>query len=136
MIIWEVCELGFRHELLALDRLLVPKGDGIFDDDHRENLLGRLFSDRSVFCVMELPGQPTGLAGPTPFHRVPFLEAFRKILSRWPRAPPSFYVDGPITTNISAEAITRRESELARFYVNTFFEQSGRAPIVPHAIPM
>ena len=27
LIIWEVFELGFRHELLALDRLLVPMND-------------------------------------------------------------------------------------------------------------
>ncbi|KAI1782631.1 hypothetical protein LXA43DRAFT_977454 [Ganoderma leucocontextum] len=123
MILWELCELGFRHELLTLDRLL------------REALLGDIFADHSVFCVCALPTQATGLAGPTPFHCVPYPEPFRRVLSRWPCAPSSLYTNGPITTSLSGEEIARREEELVVFYVNTFFEQSGRAPIIPHAVP-
>ena len=136
MILWEVCELGFRHELLALDRLLVPGRDGHFDEEQREELLGGIFADHSPFCVSELPTQGRGLSGPTPFHRVSSLESFRRVMVRWPRAPPSMYQSGAITTTLSLSEITSREQELVEFYVNTFFEHSGRAPIVPHAVPM
>ncbi|KAI1788510.1 hypothetical protein LXA43DRAFT_894450 [Ganoderma leucocontextum] len=136
LIIWEVCELGFRHELLALDRLLVPGRDGNFDEEQREELLGRIFVDHSPFCVADLPTERAGLSGPTPFHRVPYLESFRRVMARWPRAPASLYQRGAITTSLSPAEITSREEELVEFYVNTFFEQSGRAPIIPHAVPI
>lgn len=136
LILWEVCELGFHHELLALDRLLVPGRDDAFNEEQCEELLSGLFGDHSLFCVRELPMQGTGLTAPTPFHCVPYLDCFRHVVSRWPRAPPSIYIHGAITTSLSAEEIAQREYDLISFYVQTFFEHSGRAPIVPHVVPL
>ena len=138
-IIWEIHELGFRQELLALDRLLVPMRDqGQLEDkeERREDLLERVFPDRSLYCVRQLPERDTGgLGALLPHARVSSLEAFRRVLSRWPKCPQSIYKSGPIATNMSAEEIVQREEELARFYIQTFYDESGRAPIVPRAFP-
>lgn len=137
MIIWEVCELGFRHEMLALDRLLVPSRQSSFTEEEREELLSQVFPGKTLHTVPELPSEGFGLSANVPRRRVPYLEAFRQIMARWPRAPPSFYDQhNPITTAMADDLILRREEELVCFYVQTFFEQSGRAPIVPHRVPL
>ena len=131
-IVWELHELGFRQELLALDRLLVPARPGEGNEDRREDMLGRIFPDRSLYGVKELPSRNSaGLGALVPHARAPFLEAFRAVLSRWPKRPACIYLAVPITTNLTSEEIVRREGELARFYITTFYETSGRAPIVP-----
>ncbi|KAH9896978.1 hypothetical protein C8Q73DRAFT_773505 [Cubamyces lactineus] len=101
-IIWEIHELGFRQELSALHRLLVPMRDqGQLEDkeERREDLSERVFPDR------------------------------------WPKCPQSIYKSGAIATNMSAEEIVGREEELARTYIQTFYDESGRAPIIPRAFP-
>ncbi|KAI0325210.1 hypothetical protein GY45DRAFT_1261265, partial [Cubamyces sp. BRFM 1775] len=135
-ILWEMFELGFHQELLAMDRLLVPMRDGEGNDERREDLLARVFHDRSLYTVVRLPEQGDGGFSASLLHkRVPYLEAFRVVLSRWPKCPVSIYAGGPIATNVPADVIVKREEELARFYIEAFYEASGRAPILPHAFP-
>ena len=137
MIVWEVCELGFRHEMLALDRLLVPSRQGSLREEEREELLSGVFPAKTLYSVPELPSEGIGLSADLPRRRVPYLEAFRQVMARWPRAPPSFYDShDAITINTTDDLILHREGELISFYVQTFFEQSGRAPIVPHHVPI
>ncbi|KAI0652683.1 hypothetical protein C8Q79DRAFT_997655 [Trametes meyenii] len=136
-IIWEICEMGFRHELLALDRVLVPHYADSRAECEREELIGRVFVDRTAFCVVKLPEEANvGLAARLPHSRVPYLEAFRKVVVRWPRCPPSIVCALPIAINMTADEIEERERELATYYVATFYEESGRAPIVPRAYPV
>ncbi|PIL23637.1 hypothetical protein GSI_14950 [Ganoderma sinense ZZ0214-1] len=101
LVIWEVCELGFRFELLALDRLLVPSREGSFGDEERENLLASVFHNHSLFVVTSLPTEG----------------AFARVMARWPKSPPSFYdIQNPITTAMADDVILKREHELVAFY--------------------
>lgn len=135
-IVWELCELGFRNELLALDRLLVPMRNTPRGLAMREDLIGRMFPDRSVYCVASLPKEGSeGLAAALPQRRAPYLEAFRKVLSRWPRCPRTIYGTMPITIDLAADLIEERERELLMFYVQSFYNESGRPPIVPRSFP-
>lgn len=141
-IIWEVCELGFRHELLALDRLLVPCRGTAQTEEHRELLLSDIFPDGGVYSVHALPtvhkdlGVTAGLWAELPQSRTRSLEGFRRVLARWPRCPPSIHSAPPFDTHLKHDDIVAREKELVAFYVNTFFDNSGRAPIVPHRFPI
>ncbi|EIW58974.1 uncharacterized protein TRAVEDRAFT_48109 [Trametes versicolor FP-101664 SS1] len=119
-IIWEVCELGFCHELLALDRLLVPARTAATTEAHQEALLARIFPDGGVYNLHALPSPHKDIG---------------VVLARWPCAPHSIHSGTEIRSNISPKDILVREAELASFYVNTFFEHSGHAPIVPHRFP-
>ena len=136
LIVWEVCELGFRFELLALDRLLVPCREGNSGDEEREDLLAAVFHNANLFVVSALPTEGIGLAAVLPRQRAPYLQAFARVMAHWPKCPPSFYdTEDPITIAMTDDMILRREEELVTFYVCTFFEQSGRAPIVPTQVP-
>ncbi|PIL29557.1 hypothetical protein GSI_08365 [Ganoderma sinense ZZ0214-1] len=118
LVIWEVCELGFRFELLALDRLLVPSREGNFGDEERENLLASVFPNHSLFVVTSLPTEGVGLGAVLPRQRVPYLQAFARVMARWPKSPPSFYdIQSPITTAMPDRVILKREEELVAFYV-------------------
>lgn len=137
MVIWEVCELGFRHELLALDRLLVPMRDRPHAEAERDELLSHVFPRRCLYNVPEIPINGVGLCAALPRHRVPYLQAFRHVMARWPKCPSSFYkAEHDITINMSDAMILVHERALVDFYVATFFEQSGRAPIVPTQLPL
>ncbi|KAI0689188.1 hypothetical protein C8T65DRAFT_711846 [Cerioporus squamosus] len=118
-------DLGFRYELLALDRLF--RG--------REDLLSGIFPSHHLYFVIDLPAGGAGLCAGVPHARVPYLEAFRRVVSRWPACPASIHHGLPFATSMSTDEILSREKELVKFYVHTFFAQSGRAPIVPHQFP-
>lgn len=133
-ILWELAELGFRHELLALDRFLVPYRDEPGREVEREELLRRVFPDDDIYTVVELPREPSGLNHPQPYRRVPWLEALRRVLLRWP-ACPQIIAEQSVLHSMPEPEIADVEKQMTMFYVNTFFQCSGRAPIVPHTLP-
>ncbi|KAH9856322.1 hypothetical protein C2E23DRAFT_722890 [Lenzites betulinus] len=133
-IIWEMYELGFRYELLALDRVLVPPRPDLNEAD-REELLARVFAQYDLYQLHSLPGTPVGLAARIPQARARTLEAMRCVLIRWPLCPANIRTAAPLTMATHPDMIKNVEQELADFYVHTFFEYSGRAPLVPHMLP-
>ena len=134
LVIWEMFELGFRYELLALDRYLVPLRQGSFGEEERDELLSRVFGG-DLYCLSDLPDEPLGLCSPYPHRRAAAIEGFRRIISRWPGCPETIHGAIPVSTAMSEREITEIETILVRFYVNRFFAESGRAPIIPHAFP-
>ncbi|TFK81366.1 hypothetical protein K466DRAFT_604560 [Polyporus arcularius HHB13444] len=136
-IIWEMFDLGFRYELLALDRLFVPSRNDPHGERGREDLLSGLFPSHHLYSITEMPSSGgAGLCALVPHARVPYLEAFRRVVSRWPACPASIHNASPFAISMSTDDILAREKEIAKFYVDTFFAQSGRAPIVPHQFPV
>ncbi|TFK81876.1 hypothetical protein K466DRAFT_604136 [Polyporus arcularius HHB13444] len=134
-IVWEVHELGFRYELLALDRILVPCRNDASGESAREQLLSRIFPDHDLYYIRNLPHKPLGLSAELPHSRVHYLEAFRQVLLRWPLCPQAIHAADPLALTTPASCIEDLEVALTSFYVQTFFAYSGRAPIVPHALP-
>ena len=135
LIIWEVFELGFRHELLALDRLLVPMNDVPDADSRREEILAEAFDGRDVYRLHLLPGSGAGLCANVPERRTRSIQGLRNVLKRWPMCPPDVIAGSPLGPHLDTSVIEAMECAVARFYVRTFFAYSGRAPIVPHAYP-
>lgn len=134
-IIWEVHEIGFRYELMALDRLLVPLRDVEDGEALREGILSRVFPDFDLHYLRTLPEKPRGLCAELPHARVRCLEGFRQVLVRWPLCPQAVYATDPLALTTPEAHIVAVEEAMATFYVRTFFSYSGRAPIVPHALP-
>ncbi|RPD55262.1 hypothetical protein L226DRAFT_547887 [Lentinus tigrinus ALCF2SS1-7] len=136
-IMWEMMELGFHYELLALDRVLVPERNDPQRELKRADLLGRVFPAGHLYSLPQLPPpEGAGLCSRLPYRRVPYLEALRQVLSRWADCPASICHSSPISTTFTAEEIRLREVEMSSYYVNTFFAHSGRAPIVPYEYPV
>ena len=134
LILWELSELAFRHELIAMDRLLVPYRTEPWREVEREDLISRIFPDRSAHAPPYLPNEAKGLVDPLPHRRVGSLQALQHVFVRWPRCPSSAIAER-VVHNMREEEILAIEKELVSFYVNTFFEQSGRAPMIPHIPP-
>ncbi|KAI1797039.1 hypothetical protein LXA43DRAFT_1147725 [Ganoderma leucocontextum] len=136
-VIWEMFELGFRYELLALDRFLRPPECASRPEEaRRENLLGKIFPGDWLRAVDALPSPDSGgLFAPLPHCRIHALNALRAVLTRWPGCPSSIARSSPLQLNDGVETIIGVERELAGFYVHMFFMTLGRAPLVPRLYP-
>ena len=136
-VIWEVFELGFRYELLALDRYVRPSASrSHLEEAHREDLLGMVFPGRWLRAVDSLPSAHSpGLFAALPQRRASALNALRAVLMRWPGCPSTIASAADLRLNDRTESILELERKLAVFYVDTFFFYSGRAPIIPHMWP-
>lgn len=134
-ILWEIYDLGFRYELMALDRVLVPMHNVQDAERIRGSLLSLVFAQRDLYRIKYLPTVPEGLGARYPYGRARFVEALRQVVLRWPLCPDDI-VQGPTVTHMSPPGITEAmEKAVAKFYCRSFFAYSGRAPLVPHAFP-
>ena len=134
-IVWEAFELGFRYELLALDRFMRPV---LAPEDivEREALVARVFPAGSLWAVSRLPeGDSWGLFAALPHRRINALNALREILTSWMLCPQKTRVAKPLQLSDSVETIEEMELWLALYYTQMFFDVAGRAPIVPHRWP-
>ena len=134
-LLWELSECSFRYDLLALDRILVPHRDDPAYEVEREELLARVFPDKSARAPAKLPRGPVGLASGMTFCRVNQLEALRRVIYRWPLPgcnPPS----EEISISTPEADVIECERRLVSIYVNTFFTYSGRAPSIPYIPPI
>ncbi|KAI0711246.1 hypothetical protein C8Q76DRAFT_623114, partial [Earliella scabrosa] len=136
VVLWEMFELGFCYELLALDRFLRP----MFcrrDEARREESLSKIFPGNDIHAVVTLPTVDScGLFARNPHRRVQALNAFRDILLRWAWCPAEIIHSPPLRSGSTIEDITTMEHSLASFYVSQFFNAAGRAPLVPHLAPL
>ena len=135
LVLWELFELGFRHELLALDRILVPMRDTPNADVVREALLSPVFARHDLYRLKQFPTAPEGLCAITPELRTQCLEALRRVFLRWPGCPEELVNAPEITRSLTTKAIEDLELTIASFYCTMFFAYSGRAPLIPHALP-
>ena len=135
LVIWEVFELGFRHELLALDRLLVHMHDVPEADSRREELLVEVFDARDVYQLHVLPESGVGLWANVAERRARCIQGLRNIVKRWPTCPAEVVAGPPLGPHLGMRVIEDMERAVATFYVQLFFAYSGCAPIVPHAHP-
>ncbi|PSS28485.1 hypothetical protein PHLCEN_2v2966 [Hermanssonia centrifuga] len=136
--IWELCEVAFRYELLQLDRYLVPIDEPDYErhlsEHERRRLIASVFPND--FVMTALPTRIDGLAALDVSTRLPYLECLQKILSRWPGAP-----DDICSTRIrmyasSVPRVEWIEKQMAEFYCQTFYQVAGRAPILPRRFPV
>ena len=135
LILWEMFELGFRCELIAMDKLL-RRTCTLNEEVQREEFLSQIFPGQDIYSVTSLPTVGSaGLFSPISRRRIGALNALRALLLYWPWCPPSVQNTAPLRTDQRDEDIEAMEFTLASFYVNSFFTHSGRAPLVPHLLP-
>ncbi|OSC96442.1 hypothetical protein PYCCODRAFT_1379177 [Trametes coccinea BRFM310] len=134
-VIWELFELGFRYELLALDRLLIPNTAGDAEEVRRDELLSTVFRNRDLYALQALPDRGIGLCASWARGRAVATESLRKVVMRWPCCPAIIRGSLPLAPSWDTQDLELMEKEIALFYVRTFFHYSGRAPLVPHQYP-
>ena len=135
LVLWEMFDLGFRYELLALDRFFRPNLSHR-EEARRVEFLSRIFPGNDIYAVVSLPtADSPGLSAKYPHRRVHSLNAFRDVLLRWAWCPEEITQSAPLHPGSTTAEIEAMEYRLASFYVNQFFLTAGRAPLVPHLTP-
>ncbi|THU88211.1 hypothetical protein K435DRAFT_866499 [Dendrothele bispora CBS 962.96] len=135
-ILWELYEVCFRLELMALDQELLPKSDwGL-----RQQELHLCW--HSLPFAADLDSSDVGLSASSWEKRLPFVQALYSVVRAWPGPRPdeiSFpfpqcVTDGSVTSGHFEQQVKTVEEALARFYVRTFFNTFARPPTIPHPL--
>ncbi|KIJ21102.1 hypothetical protein PAXINDRAFT_6882 [Paxillus involutus ATCC 200175] len=133
-ILWELAELLFRSDLLALNKALVPQ---LWDAPICEAQYLAIFSSEVIGGTwdMLLPQQHQGLfwgALSNP-RALDFADVFWLLLSAWPSA--HWGIEEPLLVTIPQNELQQKVNMLMEFYVQTFFFSTGRPPVVPCGYP-
>lgn len=140
-IAWELAELNFRFELLALDSRLNTDKESISGHPSRQELVEACFADGSLL-VADLSSANQGLANPSWKGRAPYLHALKRLMMTW-RGD----ANKPLPSLITTEKVRWTEDELldlekciAQLYVTSFHQQFHRAAVIPrrlsHQVPI
>lgn len=137
-VVWDLYELNFRIELLALDRSIFLRSKMTTEQvTARENLVLDVFPDGMV-VFHRLPIKDVGLGAKDWLARIQYVEAFRKCIVDWPSSPSCTSVsisDSLASTQNGEDILLAVERMLYSFYCQTFFLYFGRAASVPHHLP-
>ncbi|KAJ3826070.1 hypothetical protein F5880DRAFT_1610533 [Lentinula raphanica] len=129
-ILWEICEISFRQELVALDRHLDDSGLSLPKRDAMLNMCWR--GSRYQADITDLEG---GLAASDIQKRTPYIRALHQLMRSWRGNKPDelfcAFPNNPETHNYS-DILVRIEQALANFYTTSFLATFGRAASVPH----
>ena len=135
-IIWEVFELSFQHELLAINCFLWPPHTPC-DQSIQADFISQMFLEGIVHTIASLPSShSSSLFATLPHCHINALNVFKDVLLCWPGCPTIIMQHEPLHLSDPPHIIKEVEFNLACFYTNTFFQLSRRAPIVLHFFPM
>ncbi len=134
-VLWEIHELAFRYELMALDRACCCP-TGFVEECQAVDLVARVFNGRGLWRVTHLPASDElGLFAALPYRRIHALNALRDVVARWPGCPQPLKDVAALTTLDATDTVLAFEYWLASFYVQKFFIHAGRPPVLPHFLP-
>jgi hypothetical protein len=114
-ILWELSELNFRFELLALDSRATAPG-----------------CNSSSLLVTDLGTANHGLADINSEERALYLHALKRLMMEWRGEVPSIIKVEKFKWE--EKEIDDLESAITKFYVKSFYNYFRRAPIVPRRL--
>jgi hypothetical protein len=124
-VLWELSELNFRFELLALDsRASTVKAN-------RQELVAACFPSCGSLLIADLAAANRGLADDDWEKRSFYLHALKRIMMSWPNAPTILQKE---KFQWSDKDVDDLEHHVCRFYVDSFYNHFRRAPIIPRRL--
>lgn len=140
-IIWELTELNWRYELLALDKFAAP--DLWMEQDTagaRTSAVLAVFvpSSSFVFSHAPFPTENSSITAGTHADRLPAFTALRRIMSDWPGCPhPIKAAVSTIVPSSSTQSPDTHvlEGQTMLFYCQTFYDYFKHPPILPCMLP-
>lgn len=142
-ILWELCHMSFRFELVSLDAIAAntmyhARGEltqAKASAARIQEVLQVFPMSGDVvgsFMINEIPNRDLGLTSPDLVERNHHLTALAHLMSSWKGCPDSIKsaTYGPLVTQVR-----RLEEACARFYCQSFFDNFGRAPVIPCCLP-
>ncbi|EDR02254.1 uncharacterized protein LACBIDRAFT_309924 [Laccaria bicolor S238N-H82] len=142
-ILWELCHMSFRFELLSLDALLADTlyhGQwGVTDAEavrSRSEQLLRVFplsgDVLGSFMIKEIPNRDLGLTSFDLEERNRHLVELGRLMCPWKGCPDSIKDASHLLIEAHVQAL---EEACTSFYCQSFFDNFGRAPIIPCRLP-
>jgi hypothetical protein len=136
-ILWELYELNFRFELIALDQRaqLAPKEESVAEESTHQMWLTACFPNNSLL-VADVSYANRGLTSPTIAARGLYLIAMKRLMKTWRGNVPAVIRDPPknLSQGYSLQELGVLEEAVASFYTQSFFNHFGRAAILPHTL--
>jgi hypothetical protein len=134
--LWELTELNFRFELLALDAH--ASGLSSNQDEHeRQAMVLRCFNVPSL-VVVDVQRPNAGLQAHDWRERLPFLLALRALMRDWDGLKPTPLLQPDLASHdmYTEVEVQQLEDHVARFYTQTFYCLFGRAAVIPTRLPV
>ncbi|KAF7984932.1 hypothetical protein HWV62_9845 [Athelia sp. TMB] len=138
-IAWELMELNWRYEVMALDRVLAPaKWKDQESSDSRVQQVLQVFAPFSSFTLLDgpFPSQVPFAAADTVAARLPALKALRQLMTSW-RGCSGRILFCPLYEPPDAESPEARllEEHTMEYYCQTFYDNFRRPPFLPAGLP-
>jgi len=134
-ILWELYELNFGFEFMALDHRAHVPPEGV-DGPPREQLVLACFPNRTSLAVVPISSAHEGLGATDWRDRRSSIIAMMTVMQTWRGyTGAGFHVTKGVD-GLSEEEFHDVESAVARFYTQSFFDYFARAAIVPHTLPL
>lgn len=132
-VLWELTELNFRFELLALDKRASSCNR---DEDERQAMVLKCFPDNDLLLVNTGLAN-VGLQSLDYRVRLPYLLGLKALLRDWDGLKPTPLVLPDFPSHDFTELEVRQlEDSIARFYTQSFYHFFGRAATVPTRLPL
>jgi hypothetical protein len=130
-VLWELAELNFRFELLALDSRATTT---TCSDSVRQQLVSACFPncDSGPLLVADLGGANHGLASQDWEERARYLHALKRVMMSWQGELPSILKMEKVHWH--ALEVQELEDAITEFYVTSFYKHFQRPPIVPRGL--
>ncbi|TFK60990.1 hypothetical protein BDN72DRAFT_778742, partial [Pluteus cervinus] len=131
-IFWEINELNFRFEFMALDSRLSTDADKPF---HQDDVNECFPASTGSLLVVDVAKANSGMASALLDQRGRALLAIRTLMQNWRGSPPPLITSThPIAWN-QVNNLDHLEVEIAKFYTQSFFNTFHRAPVIPRWLP-
>ncbi|TFK61643.1 hypothetical protein BDN72DRAFT_903934 [Pluteus cervinus] len=140
-ILWELCELNFRYELVALDARAFDTarpltGSSTAKPKSHQDLINDCFPNLNTtpsLFLFDLSSANRGIASHDPEERHRYVIALKTLMNTWVGPHPASFDDHQMAWTSPTE-ITKLEKDVAQFYCRSFVKFFRRAPITPHRI--
>lgn len=139
-IVWELAELNWRSELLALDKWAAPHMwlEEETAGARTSAILGVFAPSASfVFTHAPFPTDNTSIAAATPGARLKGFTALRRVMSEWPGCPATIRqaLSDFVPSSSQCPETCVVEAQSMKFYCQTFYEYFHHPPILPCMLP-
>lgn len=137
-VLWELCELNFRFDLLALDNILFSEHEQGPEERWQHQLqLFRCFrgGTEPSFSLtrIAIPSSNSGLVSDSVLDRHPFVRALAKLMMEW-RIPVPRTMSSLLDRATSKSAMIEFEQSVIHFFCHTFVAKMYRNPTLPRRL--
>jgi hypothetical protein len=141
-ILWELYELNFRSDLIALDRKMVMNTTDADQLLHRQSLMGECFPDGSGMdfnpFVVTFTRENDGFAANNIVFRKKSILILARLMKTWlvDNLPPIITTLLAVaeSSDLNTDQACQLETAVAAYYCQSFYNVRRRAPITPHRL--